>query len=327
MLKKVCPYFNRCGGCVWQDLPQDDYIAKKENFVRFCFRDAGLDIDLNPLVLVPTGTRRRASFSFIRGHLGFNAVKSHQVVEIESCPLLLDKINGILSLLRQTIQKLNTSGDVFVCSTNMGLDIHIRDKSGLPDLNRLELLTALNQHDEIARVVYNDTPIFEKGLCGGSADNFSQPSKEGEQILVDLVLANADNATKAVDLFCGSGTFTRPLMEKGIETTGYDNVPQAVVLLGQNGVVRDLFRRPLLSEELSNVDLIVLDPPRAGALAQCQQLADLPRGKIVMVSCNPKTAARDIKILTNAGWKLGTITPVDQFTYSNHVEIVATLTK
>ena len=104
-------------------------------------------------------------------------------------------------------------------------------------------------------------------------------------------------------------------------------MPQAVVLLGQNGVVRDLFRRPLLSEELSNVDLIVLDPPRAGALAQCQQLADLPRGKIVMVSCNPKTAARDIKILTNAGWKLGTITPVDQFTYSNHVEIVATLTK
>jgi 23S rRNA (uracil1939-C5)-methyltransferase len=327
MLEKICPYFNRCGGCVWQDLPQKDYITKKENFVRFCFRDAGIDIDLNPLVLIPTGTRRRASFSFIRGHLGFNAVKSHQIVEIESCPLLLDKINDFLPNLRKIIKQLNTSGDLFIASTDMGLDIHIRDKSGLPDLNKLELLTSLNQYDGVARVVYNDTPIFEKGIYGGSADNFAQPSKEGEKALIDLVMQNTDNVLKAVDLFCGSGTFTRPLIEKGISTTGYDSVPQAIARLGENGVVRDLFRRPLLPEELYDVDLIVLDPPRSGALAQCQQLAELEKGRIVMVSCNPKTAARDIKVLLNSGWKLGSITPVDQFTYTNHVEIVAVLTK
>lgn len=323
----MCPYFNRCGGCVWQDLSVTDYITKKENFVRYCFRDVGLDIDLKPLILVPTGTRRRASFSFIRGHLGFNALKSHQIVEIESCPLLLPKINAILPVLRAIIQKLNTTGDLFVSETDMGLDIHIRDKSGLPDLNRLELLTSLNQNDEIARVVYNNTPIFEKGIYGGGADDFAQPSKAGEEILVNLVISNTDKASKAVDLFCGSGTFTRPLIQKGITTMGYDNVPQAVGFLGQNGVVRDLFRRPILPEELLDIDLIVLDPPRAGALAQCQQLAQLEKGKIVMVSCNPKTAARDIKILVDAGWVLGSVTPVDQFTYSNHVEIVAVLTK
>lgn len=327
MLEKICPYFNRCGGCVWQDLPQKDYVAKKENFVRFCFRDAGIDIDLKPLILIPTGTRRRASFSFVRGHLGFNAVKSHQIVEIESCPLLLNKINDFLPVLKDIVKQLNTSGDLFLCATEMGLDIHIRDKSGLPDLNKLELLTSLNQYDEVARVVYNDTPIFEKGIYGGSADNFAQPSKEGEKVLVDLVLENANNSKRAVDLFCGSGTFTRPLIEKGISTMGYDSVPQAIARLGENGEVRDLFRRPLLPEELFGVDLIVLDPPRAGAMAQCQQLAELEKGRIVMVSCNPKTAARDIKILLNAGWKLGTITPVDQFTYTNHMEIVAVLTK
>ena len=327
MLKEICPYFKRCGGCVWQDLNESDYIQKKTDFVRFCFRDAGLNVELNPLILIPTGTRRRACFSFIRGHLGFNSAKSHQVVEIESCPLLLPKINKALSVLREVIRKLNTSGDVFVSSTDVGLDIHIRDKSGVPDLTKLELLTALNQYPEIARLIYNDTPIFEHGIYGGSADNFAQPSVEGEKTLIQLVLTAAQGAKKAVDLFCGSGTFTRPLISAGIKTIGYDNVAEAVAWLGPNGVVRDLFRRPLIVEELNGIDLVVLDPPRAGALTQCQQLVELEKGKIIMVSCNPKTAARDIKILVDAGWILAPITPVDQFTYSNHVEIVAVLTK
>ena len=209
MLKKICPYFNRCGGCVWQDLTESEYIQKKSDFVRFCFRDIGVNIELNPLILIPTGTRRRASFSFVHGHLGFNETKSHQVVEIEKCPLLLPQINTLLPILRPIIQKLNTSGDVFVSFTQVGLDIHIRDKSGIPDLEKLELLTSLNQNSQIARVVYNNTPIFERGLYGGSADNFAQPSQEGEEILVRLVLTAAVGAHKAVDLFCGSGTFTQ----------------------------------------------------------------------------------------------------------------------
>ncbi len=327
MLKEKCLYFNRCGGCVWQDLSEAEYIQKKSDFVRYCFRDVGVDIELNPLILIPTGTRRRASFSFARGHLGFNEAKSHQIVEIESCPLLVPQINALLPILRSIIQKLNTLGDVFVALTDVGLDIHICDKLGMPNLERLELLTGLNQYPEIARVVYNDTPIFERGLYGGSADNFSQPSLEGEKALVQLVLTAAQGAKKVVDLFCGSGTFTRPLLDKGILTTGYDNVSDAVAWLGPNGVVRDLFRRPLLAEELQGIDLIVMDPPRAGALAQCQQLVEVGFGKIIMVSCNPKTAARDIKILMNGGWKLFPITPVDQFTYSNHVELVTVLEK
>ena len=327
MLKKICPYFNRCGGCVWQDLTESEYIQKKSDFVRFCFRDIGVNIELNPLILIPTGTRRRASFSFVHGHLGFNETKSHQVVEIEKCPLLLPQINTLLPILRPIIQKLNTSGDVFVSFTQVGLDIHIRDKSGIPDLEKLELLTSLNQNSQIARVVYNNTPIFERGLYGGSADNFAQPSQEGEEILVRLVLTAAQGAKKAMDLFCGSGTFTHPLMAAGIAATGYDNVSEAVAWLGPNGVVRDLFRHPLLPEELEGVDLVVLDPPRAGAMAQCKQLAELESGKIIMVSCNPKTAARDIKILVDSGWSLSPITAVDQFTYSNHVEIVVVLEK
>ncbi len=328
MLKEKCPYFGVCGGCVWQDLSPQDYIQKKEDFVRHSFQDAGLKIELNPMVLIPTGTRRRCSFSFIRGHLGFNQAKTHQIVEIKSCPLLKKSLNKALPVLREVVAKLGTSGDAFLLETFAGLDVHIKDKTGVPDLEKLEILTPLNQYPEIARVIYNETPIFEKGLYGNSgADHFAQPSLEGEQALVRLVVGASQHVHKAVDLFCGAGTFTKPLLNKGIQTTGYECVKEAVAWLGPNGVVRDLFRRPLTTEELEGVDFIVMDPPRAGALAQSKELALLEHGRIVMVSCNPKTAARDIKVLIKGGWQLQPITPVDQFTYSNHIEIVAVLEK
>ena len=122
-------------------------------------------------------------------------------MEIKSCPLLKKSLNKALPVIREVIKKLGTSGDVFLLETFAGLDIHIKDKSGIPDLEKLEILTPLNQYPEIARLIYNDTPIFEKGLYGNSgADDFAQPSLEGEQALVRLVMGASQNATKAVDL-------------------------------------------------------------------------------------------------------------------------------
>ena len=159
------------------------------------------------------------------------------------------------------------------------------------------------------------------------ADTFLQPSAEGEKTLVDLVVKNVGNAKRAVDLFCGYGTFSRPLAEAGLSVMGYDSDARSVSTLGEMGKVRDLFRNPLTPEELTDFDLAVLDPPRAGAKEQVLQLADTQIPRIIMVSCAPKTGARDIKILTDAGWNLTEIIPVDQFTYSNHIEIVAILEK
>ena len=159
------------------------------------------------------------------------------------------------------------------------------------------------------------------------ADTFLQPSALGEKTLVDLVLKNVGQSKNAVDLFCGYGTFTRPLATMGLSVVGYDSDTRSVSTLGEMGRVRDLFRNPLLPEELGGVDLAVLDPPRAGAKEQVLQLAETQIPRIIMVSCAPKTGARDIKILLDAGWHLTEITPVDQFTYSNHIEIVAVLEK
>ncbi len=328
MLEKQCSYFKKCGGCVWQDLSEADYLAKKELFIRRAFADVGLnDIPLNPILLMPTGIRRRVCFAFYQGHFGFNEARSHKIIEVDSCPLLESDLNSLISDLRSVVKNLGGAGDCFLLKTKAGVDIHIKDGRGMPDLAKLEMLNILATNPQVVRLIYNDTPIFQKAPLLYQADTFLQPSEQGEKTLVNLVLKNIGRAKKAVDLFCGYGTFTRPLANAGLSVMGYDSDSRSVSTLGEMGQVRDLFRNPLVPEELSITDLAVLDPPRAGAKEQVLQLADTNIPKIIMVSCSPKTGARDIKILTDAGWNLTEITPVDQFTYSNHIEIVAVLEK
>lgn len=328
MLKEKCPFFGQCGGCMWQDLSQEDYLTKKETFIRRAFADTGInDIPLKPIILLPTGIRRRACFAFYQGHFGFNETKSHKIIEITSCPLLEPALNTLISDLRALVKKLGGAGDCFILKTETGVDIHIKDGKGTPDLEKLEVLGTLAQNENIVRLMYNDIPIFQKAPLLYQADTFLQPSALGEKTLVDLVVKNVGQAKTAVDLFCGYGTFTRPLANASLSVMGYDNDSRSVSTLGNMGKVRDLFRNPLLPEELSGVDLAVLDPPRAGAKEQVLQLAETQIPRIIMVSCAPKTGARDIKILLDAGWNLTEITPVDQFTYSNHIEIVAVLEK
>ena len=322
---KVCPFFEKCGGCLYQDLSEQDYLAKKKNFITRAFQDYDVTPPLMPIRSVPLASRRRASFAFTRGKVGYNALKSHQIVEITECRLLKPEIVSFLPTLRGW--HLAGQGDIFVLSTDFGLDIHIRTaRPTPPDLSLLEQLAEWAKDEHIVRLTYNDSPIAEKAHLPFLPDSFLQPSAEGEEILVDLMLTGVGGAKKAVDLFCGSGTFTRPLLNQGIHAVGYD-CADSVKTLGVNGVKRDLFQNPLLSEELAGVDLVVLDPPRAGAKAQVEQIAQTQIPKIVMISCAPKTAARDCKILIEAGWQLLEVTPVDQFKWSNHTELVCILEK
>ena len=157
-----------------------------------------------------------------------------------------------------------------------------------------------------------------------------QPSKEGEDTLVQLVLDGCKDAKKVLDLFCGLGTFTKPLHQAGKKVLGMDITVESIEALQKQNIpaeVRDLFRAPVQPSELNEYDCIVLDPARAGAKAQTEELAQSNVKRIVMVSCNPITFARDCRILIDAGYKIEKIIPIDQFIYSEHVEVVAYLTK
>lgn len=327
-MQKICPYFKICGGCLYQDLPDADYAVQKENFVRRAFADRGIEIPLSSLVRLPIGTRRRACFAFHRGHVGFNAYQSHKIIDIDACPMLTPALSRLILPVREFVKKhLDGTGDIFVLDTPFGHDIHIKRGTGMPDISLLEALADFGHQNPVARLLFNNQPVLETTRLPFPPDVFLQPSQIGEDTLVRLMLKHVGKVQKAVDLFCGTGTFTKPLLAAGIKTTGYDSDERSVRCLGANGIVRDLFRTPLLPDELAGVDLAVIDPPRAGAAAQVEQLAQTNIPVIILISCNPATAARDSKTLLNAGWALTAATPVDQFTYSNHIELVCVFQK
>jgi 23S rRNA (uracil1939-C5)-methyltransferase len=170
---------------------------------------------------------------------------------------------------------------------------------------------------------------------------FVQAVQPSEAIMRERVLAALDGASAApkriADLFCGVGPFTLALARRA-SVLALDSDATAVAALlaatrhaqGLKPIdarVRDLFREPLSARELAPFDTVVLDPPRAGAQAQARELARSQVETVVAVSCDPGTLARDMQILTNGGYAVGDVTPIDQFVYAAHVETVAVLRK
>ena len=151
--------------------------------------------------------------------------------------------------------------------------------------------------------------------------------------MVRLVVEAVKGARLVADLFCGAGTFTFPLAEvasvKAADgAAGAINALKSAIATAPGiksitAEVRDLFRRPMLSAEMKGLDAVVFDPPRAGAEAQAREIAQSNVGRVVAVSCNPTTFIRDAKILIGAGFRLDSVTPIDQFLWSSHVELVA----
>lgn len=153
--------------------------------------------------------------------------------------------------------------------------------------------------------------------------------------MAETITRALGRARTVADLFCGLGSFTLPIARKA-RVTAVDNAVDAMAALDEavrharglkpvEGLRRDLFREPLSRNELNPFDAVVFDPPRAGAVAQCEALARSKVPCVVAVSCNPATMARDLRLLLDGGYKLQSLEPIDQFLYSAHVEAVAVL--
>ena len=167
------------------------------------------------------------------------------------------------------------------------------------------------------------------------AGAFLQASGAAEAVLVGLVREGVGGAKRLADLFAGLGTFTFALArDAAVDAFEADEAALHALedaarktpkLKPVRGLARDLFRAPLSPKELQAYDAVVLDPPRAGASAQAQELAKSSVPKLVAVSCNPGTLARDLRLLVDGGYRIARIVPVDQFLFSPHIEVVAHL--
>jgi 23S rRNA (uracil1939-C5)-methyltransferase len=342
-----CPEFGRCGGCAMQHVGVDAYGEWKRGVVQRALDREGFAVDVAPTVIAHGRGRRRAIIHVrfgARGPVaGFMAAKSHNLQSIEICPVLVPELDNAFAVARAVSQPLagrNKPLDVQITATQNGLDVDIRGH-GAPDERERLLMTEIAERLDLARIsVHRDIIVERKPPVidvGGTPvilppRAFLQATAAGEDALGELVVAAVGKAKSVADLFCGVGPFALRLAEKA-RIYAADDGKEAIMALdravrGRQGLkpivseTRDLFRRPLLPQDLAAFDVVVLDPPRAGAEAQARQIAASKVKHVVSVSCDLQSFIRDGLILKAAGFGLESVTPVDQFAWSRHIELV-----
>ncbi len=336
-----------------QTLQPSAYADWKRGLVVDALRNAGVGAEVAALRPAWGDGRRRATFhsrNDQRGnpHVGFMQARAHRIVEIDACPILAPELAGVVPVLRriaEILAPLDKPLDLVATASEAGLDVDIRG-CGKVDFAIEQALIAAAQNLDLARVSNHGVPLVERRppeiRIGRARVNcppggFLQATAAGEEALAALVLEAVGGAKKAADLFCGIGTFALRLAET-CEVFCVENEVEALSaglragraaqgLRTIKGEARDLFTRPLLASELASYDAIVFDPPRAGAERQAVEMAKSAAPLIVGVSCNAQSFARDAKILIAGGYDLAAVTPVDQFLYSPHVELVGVFRK
>ena len=348
-IEPICKYYTKCGGCKFQHMETKAYLSFKKDVLTKTLRQKGIECSIDDVIAIPAHTRRRATFNSVTAGsshwFGFNAMKSGNVVNIDSCPLLTPELEVFIPALKK--QCFGITGDVAVTITEGGFDIIITAKK-YPEFGFLEKLGEFAYANNVARIAWRAAegdepeklveitpPMIEIGskVLPLPMAAFLQASKEAQKVLADLVIraVSSDTPKQIADLFCGIGSFTIPLKDAFSDANiiGYDSFAPSVNVLNRviPAKVQDLFRFPLTHDELDRFDMVVLDPPRAGAFEQVKQIALSNLKKVIYVSCNPASFARDAHELINAGYKIERITPVDQFVFSAHLEIVACFIK
>jgi 23S rRNA (uracil1939-C5)-methyltransferase len=348
-----CPHFGVCGGCALQHWAHEPYLAwKVERLVGTLARQHIETEVLAPFAAAP-GTRRRLALHARKGtreaaRLGYKARKSWDLVDIAVCPIAEPRLQAAIPALKRLAAPLfehpKSAPTLHVTLTDTGVDVDIsgveKKSGGLSADARMHLAERAAEADfarvtldgEMAYLARQPTVRVGPATVALPAGAFLQAVAEAEAVMADFAVQAAVGASRIADLYCGVGAFTFRLAEIA-PVYAADFAPDAVRALtaalasapGLKGVTaeaRDLVRRPVLAEELKRVDVALFDPPRAGAAEQTAELARSKVARVIAVSCNPATFARDARTLIDAGFHLQRVLPVDQFLWSPHVELV-----
>jgi len=342
-----CPHFGTCGGCAVQHLADGDVGVWKHGLVAAALARSNIDVTVDDMVIAHGEGRRRATLHVERHHgahrIGFMEARRHHLHPIDHCPILTPALENVVELsadLAGAVAAWNGTLHLQWTATERGLDCDIHG-GGSVDYERQVAIADRAAALDLARVsmdgdivVERRQPLLRMGnaMVSPPPGAFLQATTAGENALSDMVAAHVRGCRAIADLFCGVGPFALRLAAKARILAADSDAAAAAALINAvnhtqklkpvDAVVRDLFRDPLLVPELKDFDAVIFDPPRAGAKAQAEALSDCDVPIIVGVSCDPGTFARDAAILTAGGYVLERVTPVDQFRYAAHVEIV-----
>lgn len=351
-VRPPCSHAKSCGGCLMQHARDGLVEGWKRGIVEGALAGQGLSAPIRGVATSPARSRRRAVLSGRRTKggalIGFHARASQLIIPVPNCQLLHSDLMAAMPALEALViagGSRTAELDLIVTVSLAGPDVVVTGGKPLDTALQLDLARIVEAHG-LARLTWGDEvvalrapPVQRMGraLVVPPPGAFLQATAEGEAALLDAVRDAVGDAARIVDLFAGCGTFALPLAEQA-DLRAYEGDAAMIAALDRGwrqapglhrltAEARDLFRRPLEPDEFKGVEAVVIDPPRAGAEAQCATLARSQVPVIAMVSCNPVTFARDARALVFAGYRLDWVQVVDQFRWSAHVELAARLSK
>ena len=352
--KNTCEHFTKCGGCLLQHWKYENYKQWKFNLIRQPLLKLTPDIKTLDMISTENFSRRRAKF-FLRQNnnsckLGFKKYKSETLININNCIIIDSEIMEFMSELKNAFNKFFLTNEILIFHVNKldyGLDILIQTNKSLRINDLINIFK--NFKSKIISIYHqqnNQNPelilFYNKNKLSFGKDNvyglippagFFQATKLAENELIKNILNEIQNKNEYVlDLYSGSGTFTLPLLKNGYNVYSIDNNKSSIESLIKSSKEQNLFNNfkynisNLTKEKIEthffqNFDMVILDPPRAGAIIQVTSLGKSKVKKIIYISCNIQTFLRDSKILLSYGYKIKYILPIDQFLYTSHLEI------
>ncbi len=350
----ACRHFGLCGGCRLQHLPDPLYRDFKRQRIETALRRRGFsDVAIMPPRISPPGSRRRLRLAWERRGrqvvLGLHRRRSHEIVDLGECPVAAPALIALLPAARRLLGGLELfgrKGELGLTVTAGGVDI-LADAARPPTLDERQALAESAGRLRLARLslavggsvelvaALRPAAIELAGLAVPLPPGaFLQATAEGEAALREAVLSQLRPRDRVADLFAGIGTFSLAAADAGarvVHAVEADEAAcRALAATRRQGVSverRDLARRPLTAAELARFDLVILDPPRAGAEAQARELAAAAVPRIAYVSCDPESFARDARVLADGGYTLEGLQPVDQFLWSAEIELAARFTR
>ena len=343
-----CRHFPECGGCQLQHVDDEAYRGYLVSRVTTALDQHGLETKIHEPHLSPPNSRRRTSLRALKvgksAVIGFNAAKSHRIVDMRENHILRPELLDLVPRLRELLSGLlppRRTGEVQMTLVDQGVDLSLAGVEP-KGFEAMEALTGFCERNRLARLSIDQglgpetlyEPVAATITLSGipvtfPVGGFLQATEDGEAALVASVRGAVDNEAKVADLFAGLGTFALALSGKVYAAEASRDAVLALKRAAPGVAVehRDLYRRPLDARELENFNAVVLDPPRAGAEEQVKALAASPVARIAYVSCNPATFARDARLLADGGYRLEWVRPVGQFRWSTHAELAAAFSR
>lgn len=357
-----CPHYDECGGCSLQHMKKGHYKEWKTDLLAQALERRGLNSkEFKNTEFIPEHTRRRATFSAYKQNnktiIGYHKRRSKNITNITECLVSHTKILELKDKIKESIHSLIKDSkpcDIFIQLIDDQIDLLItgplETRTQKPELATLETVAEMAQTYGISRISWRmkdkDAPelLIEQNpllkRCGELSvalpiAAFLQPSAEGEAYLAKTVMENLPKSGPYADLFSGTGTFAGHMIQNG-HVDAYDSEGDAINRLSDaakttsklKAYERNLFTDPLTAKELNKYKAIVLDPPRAGAKEQAEEIAKADIDKIIYISCNPATFARDAEIIMSEGtYNFTSAQVVDQFIWSHHIEVIGIFEK